>query len=232
MINQVFNEDCLDGMKRIPDKSVDVVVTDPPYKVISGGKGIMNRDGQMLEKNDGKIFTHNDIKLEQWIPEVYRVMKDGTHFYTMTNTLNLENTLKVCRETGFGLHNLLMWRKNNQVLNRWYMKSCEYILFLYKKPAKKINTVGTSQVLEFKNPTNKIHPTEKPTALMKVLIENSSNENDTILDPFMGSGTTAIACIDTKRKYIGFEVDKGYYDIIQKRIADTMAARADLLEGL
>ena len=221
MKNTVLHGDCLQLMKDIPDKSIDLILTDPPYRVISGGnkhKDGVGWKGSILEKNDGKIFTHNDIKLEQWIPEMYRVLKDGSHFYTMTNTLNLENTLKVCRENGFGLHNVLIWKKNNQVLNRWYMKSVEYILFFYKKPAKKINIVGSSQVLEFNNPRNKLHPTEKPVELMEIMINNSTKEGELVLDPFAGSGTTGVACKNTGRNYILMEKEQEYIDIINKRL--------------
>ena len=219
--NSVICSDCLEVMKDIPDESIDLVCTDPPYRVISGGnkhKDGVGWKGSILEKNDGKIFTHNDIKFEEWIPEVFRILKDGSHFYTMTNTLNLEKTLTVCREAGFGLHNVLIWKKNNQVLNRWYMKSCEYILFLYKKPAKKINIVGTSQVLEFNNPRNKKHPTEKPVELMEIMITNSTKECDTVLDLFAGSGTTGVACKNLNRNYILIEKEAEYIDIINRRL--------------
>lgn len=222
MVNQVLQGDCLEVMKDIPDKSIDLVCTDPPYRVISGGNkhkdGVVWK-GSILEKNDGKIFNHNDIKFEEWIPEVYRVLKDGSHFYTMTNTLNLEKMLRVCRESGFDLHNVLIWKKNNQVLNRWYMKSVEYILFLYKKPAKKINIVGTSQVFEFPNPRNKKHPTEKPVELMEIMIKNSTQEGDTVFDPFAGSGTTGVACKNLNRNFILIEKEQEYIDIINKRLS-------------
>ncbi len=220
-INKVICGDCLEVMKGIPDKSVDLILTDPPYRVISGGnkhKDGVGWRGSILEKNDGKIFKYNDIRFEEWIPEVYRVLKDGSHFYTMTNTINLENMLRICRESGFGLHNVLIWKKNNQVLNRWYMKSVEYILFLYKKPAKKINIVGTSQVLEFPNPRNKKHPTEKPVELMEIMIKNSTQEGETVLDLFAGSGTTGVACKNTNRNYILIEKEPEYIEIIKKRL--------------
>jgi len=220
--NKVIQGDCLEVMKGIPDKSVDLILTDPPYRVISGGnkhKDGVGWRGSILEKNDGKIFKYNDIRFEEWIPEVYSVLKDGSHFYTMTNTINLENMLRICRESGFGLHNVLIWKKNNQVLNRWYMKSVEYILFLYKKPAKKINIVGTSQVLEFPNPRNKKHPTEKPVELMEIMIKNSTQEGETVLDLFAGSGTTGVACKNLNRNYILIEKEPEYIDIINKRLS-------------
>ena len=105
------------------------------------------------------------------------------------------------------------------------MQRLEFILFLRKGKAKNINNIGTTTLLQvpnFKKGT-KQHPTEKPIDLMKILIENSSSENEIVLDPFMGVGSTALACKELKRNFIGFELDKQYYDIANKRISDEMA---------
>ena len=121
--------DCLKKMQKIPDEFIDLVVTDPPYPTISGGKssGLSKRHtGGMLKKNDGKIFKHNDIEFSQWLPEIYRVLKDNTHCYIMTNLLNLFLLRNEALKTGFQLHNLLVWEKQNCTPNRWYMKNCEY----------------------------------------------------------------------------------------------------------
>ena len=217
---KLLNGDCLELIKKIPDNSVDLIVTDPPYKCISGGKPhLKNQPSGILSKNDGKIFEHNNILAEDYFGELYRVLKEDTHCYIMTNTLNIENFLTTARDVGFGLHNILIWKKNNATPNRWYMKNCEYILFFRKGKAKTINNVGTKQVIEVDNIIgNKVHPTEKPTELMKILIENSSNEGDIVLDPFMGSGSTGIAALNSSRNFIGFELDEEYFGIAKERI--------------
>ena len=101
------------------------------------------------------------------------------------------------------------------------MNACEFILFLRKGKAKNINNLGSKTILSVPNVRNKMHPTEKPVELMQILIENSSNENDTVLDPFMGSGSTGIACLNTNRNFIGIELDKTYFDIAKSRIEKT-----------
>ena len=220
LINTIINSDVLELIKKIDDESIDLVVTDPPYKVISGGKP--HKKGQpsgMLSKNDGKIFKHNDIKPELWIPEIYRILKNGTHCYIMTNTINLENYLRICREVGFGLHNVLCWEKNNVTPSRWYMKNCEFTLFLRKGKAKTINNVGSKMVHQFNNIIgNKTHPCEKPVELMKFYIANSSNEEDIVFDPFCGTGSTLIAAKELNRNYLGCEIDEEYFNIAMKRI--------------
>jgi len=226
-LNKIYNEDFL--LNSLPDNCVDLVVTDPPYKCISGGheKGLSYKHiGSITQKNDGKIFEHNDILPSSWIPEVYRVLKPDSHCYIMVNTLNLELFLQISRESGFKLHNVLVWEKQNCLPNRWYMKNCEYILFLRKGKAKPINYMGSKTVHQFVNPQgNKLHPTEKPIDLMELYIANSSIEQGIVLDPFMGSGTTAIACINTNRNFIGFELDTTYCGIANKRIQDALSKK-------
>lgn len=216
----LYHDDCMNVLKNISDNSIDLVVTDPPYKVISGGKP--HKKGQpsgMLSKNDGKIFKYNNIKPEVWMPEVYRVLKEGTHCYIMTNTINLEDYLRIARECGFGLHNVLSWEKNNCTPSRWYMKNGEFTLFLRKGKAKAINNLGSKMIHSFDNIIgNKIHPTEKPVELMKFYIENSSNVGDIVLDPFMGSNSTGRACRELDRKFIGIEIDDEYFKVDQEEM--------------
>lgn len=216
---EIFHGDMLNITKDIPDNSIDLVVTDPPYETISGGKP--HKKGQpsgMLSKNDGKIFEYNNIRPEVWIPEIYRVLKENSHCYIMTNTINLERYLRICREVGFKLHNVLMWKKNNVTPSRWYMKNGEFTLFLRKGKAKRINNVGSKMIHEFPNIIgNKLHPTEKPTELMKLYIENSSSVGDIVFDPFMGAGGAGVAAIETGRKFIGCEIDR-YFNIAKARL--------------
>ena len=100
-INRVYNQDCLEGLKQIEDESIDLCVTDPPYKVISGGNKDRGTNGfpkSVLNRNDGKIFDFNDIDFKDWIPEVYRVLKKDTHFYCMTNVINLKDVIETAEK--------------------------------------------------------------------------------------------------------------------------------------
>jgi site-specific DNA-methyltransferase (adenine-specific) len=214
-------------MKQIPDGSVDCVVTDPPYRVISGGNGTadwVRRYGEsVLHKNDGKIFNNNDIEIADWIAEIYRVLKNGAHCYIMTNVLNLKDFLIASERAGFKLHNLLVWEKNTATANRWYMKNCEYTLFLRKGLAKTINNPSSKTVHCYNNIVgNKSHPTEKPIGLMELYVSNSTEEHDVVLDPFMGSGTTGIACRNLNRKFIGIELDEEYFKTAENRIKGSL----------
>lgn len=253
----------MEGFKSLPDESIDLVVTDPPYKIIAGGvrivdvgdecggvlrkrdysktdpKGVLGRgrkvvsDGtacsnKWLKKGEGdipsavrqgKMFQHNEIKFKEWLPEVYRVLRRRSHAYIMSNARNLFELQEFARISGFQFQQLIVWKKNNKTPNKYYMNQCEFILMLSKRPARNINNMGSSNVLEIPNIlATKDHPTQKPVELLEILIANSSSVGETVLDPFMGTGATAIASKNLNRNFIGFEIDKEYFDIANNKI--------------
>lgn len=217
--------DAVMKLSELKEKMFDLAVIDPPYKLnkTTGGiskTGFVDRWQGNIKGSDKKASIINDIKFNEWLPEVYKVLKDDSHCYIFTNDKNLADLQNEAEKVGFRLHNILIWKKNNSTPNRWYMKNCEFILFLYKGKAKPINDKGTSQFLEFKNKNGKekYHPTEKPIELLKVLIENSSKEGDIVLDCFMGSGSTGVACKELNRNFYGIEIDEKYFSIAKERI--------------
>lgn len=218
---EIYQGDALKLFKQIDNESIDCIITDPPYEVISGGaqeNPDVQRPSGILKKNDGKIFEENDIDISLWIGECYRVLKNNTHIYIMTNFLNLRHYMDEIEKAGFNIHNLLVWEKNNATPNRWYMKNCEYIIFARKGAAKPINNCGTKTVINIKNVVNRIHPTEKPVELLRILISNSSEEDDLILDPFGGSMSTVYAALSCKRKAISFELSEEYFKLGKERL--------------
>ena len=220
-INTIFHDDFL--ANTLPNESIDLVVTDPPYKTITGG----NNNGKYSKRpcgmlsNNTKLFAHQKISISDWMPQIFRVLKNGSHCYIFSNALNLREMLNESDEAGFKLHNLLVWQKNNCTPSQYYMKNCEYILFLRKGKAKWINDIGGSKTVhQFNNIIGeKLHPCEKPTELLKMYIQNSSNETDIVLDPFVGAGSTMLAAIELNRRYIGYEIDENYYEITKNRIS-------------
>ena len=217
--------DCLELMKYIPDESIDLLVTDPPYKIVQGGctnKAVRLKGSNQEQLKKGTLFNNNSIKFNEWIPEVYRVLKNNSHCYIMSNDRNINELLNICEKVGFKLLNILVWGKSKHSPNRYYLKNCEFIVFLRKGKAKNINNMGTKQLLLIDNVENKNHPSEKPIKLMEILIKNSSNEHDKLLDPFMGSGSTGVACVNTNRNFIGIELDENYFNIAKERINNTV----------
>lgn len=252
---ELHNLDCLEVMKNIPTESVDLVCTDCPYHIVSGGcsndavkigrytqcGGILRKDGHgnsyMTESNhvslcgilndydpttytkQGKLFKHNGIKFSDWLPDVYRVLKNDTHCYIMINPRNYMELQQEAEKVGFQFQQMIIWAKNNSTPNKYYLNSFEIILMLRKGRAKNINNMGTKNILFVPNIMgNKKHPTEKPEALMKILVENSTKAGDVVLDPFMGVGSTGLACKHNGRSFIGIEIDEKYYKIAEDRI--------------
>lgn len=222
---KIFNDDVLEIMKLMDNESVDLIVTDPPYRTTSRGEN--GNSGGMCKKKEfksGKVFTHNTIKPQEYIPEFYRILKEGTHCYIMTNHVNLYEILTVAQDCGFHFIKSLVWNKGNKIMGQAYMSQFEYILFFRKGKFKKINKCGTSDILEVPNKKQKdedgknLHDTEKPVELMRILVENSSQENDIIFEPFMGIGATVVASLKLNRRCIGVELDDKYFSIAKDRV--------------
>ena len=172
---QIYCDDCLQIMEHMADKSIDLVVTNPSYKTITGGnkngKNSVRPKGILLENK--RLFKYQTSDISVWIPELFRVLKDGSHCYIFTNVLNLSEMLIESQKAGFKLHNLLVWEKNNCTPSQYYMKNCEYVLFLRKGKAKWINDIeGSKTVHQFNNIIgNKTHPCEKPVDLLEFYIK-------------------------------------------------------------
>lgn len=240
---KIYNEDVLAVMKSMNDESVDLVVTDPPYKIATGGckvnvdasinpsrklnRGIAANDlkSKWIKKSNvdfirtGSLFKHNTIKFSDWIPEVYRVLKNQTHAYFMVNDRNLNELMTEAIKAGFKLQSVLVWKKNNATPNKYYMKNCEFIVMCRKGKAKNIANMGTKNVLEVNNIIgSKTHPTEKPVELLEILIRNSSKQGDVVFDPFLGTGSTLVSVQNLGRNGIGVEIDEQYFEIAQKRL--------------
>lgn len=247
-INKITNDDCLNILKRLPDKCIDLVCTDCPYKIVSGGcstgvygnskqekilDGLIRGCGRCAKKwetvgqlnenyeniKSGKMFDNNEIKFEDWLPEIYRVLKDNTHCYIMVNGRNLAELQKQAERVGFVYQNLLVWEKGNATPNKFYLNACEFILMLRKGGERWINNMGFKTIIKVPNIIgSKNHPTEKPVSLMEILIANSTNENDIVLEPFAGAGATCIAAKNLNRRFIGIEIDEEYAKITQDRL--------------
>ena len=230
----LWNGNCLEYMRTLEDESIDLIVTDPPYPTTS--RGHAGNSGGMLQKEinkKGKVFEHNNIDCTEYAPEFYRVLKDGSHCYVMTNHINLIKMLNVFTDCGFHFIKSLIWNKGNKIMGQYYMSQFEYILFFRKGYGKKINNCGTADILSVPNKKTKdtngknIHDTEKPVELMKTLVENSTQKGDIVLDPFVGVGATALACIESERNYIGVELDENYYNIAKQRIDEAIKGGAN-----
>ena len=213
--------DCLELMKGIPDKSIDLIVTDPPYKIDTSGAGLYKQEDKQYIK---ELNFMKDGFSEEVLDELCRVMKKiNIYFFcSQKQIIFLIDYFVKKKKCNW---NLLTWHKTNPIpaCGNKYLTDTEFILFFREKGVKVYGSYETKSTY-YVTPLNQSdkkkygHPTVKPLEIVKNLIVNSSKENDIVLDPFLGSGTTAVACINTGRHYIGFELDQRYYDIACKRL--------------
>ena len=187
----LYNEDCLQALKRYDDNAFDVAIVDPPY-------GIGISSNPFRQKHE-KCDWDNAIPNKQYFDELMRVSKNqiiwGGNYFDLPPS------------QGF-----IIWDKKQP--QDFSSAMCEMAWMSFQKPAKIFRKhVVTAE-------PNKIHPTQKPVDLYKWLLTHYTNENDLILDTHLGSGSIAIACWELKRKLVGFEINKGYYDNACKRLED------------
>lgn len=227
-LNKIYQGDCRVLLKQVPNESIDLVCSDVAYRVQArGGNGNMGGYWIDSQTRKGKIFNSNDIDIQEYIEDLYRVLKEKTHCYLMCNDYNLMHFLEVISKSQFHFTKCLVWDKCAKICGRYYMAQKEYIIMLRKGGDRPINECGTSDILSVPIPPNKrkdkyglINQTEKPVKLMEILVRNSSNTGDVVLDPFMGSGTTARACVNLGRKYLGFELDKRQVEFANNELSN------------
>lgn len=216
MTIQLMQGDCLELMKSIPDASVDMVLTDPPY----GMDYQSNR--RVATQKFAKINNDKDLSwVDDFLIECKRTLKPNSALYFFASWHNLDY-FKQAIERHFKLKNLIVWVKNNHGsgdLKGGYAPKHEFVFYAVKgrvlNRGKRI-----PDVMEFdKIPSAKLlHPTEKNISMLEVLVKQHSDAGSEILDPFMGSGTTGVACMNTGRNFIGIEMDEKYFQIAKDRI--------------
>lgn len=215
----LINGDCLEEMRNIPDDSIDAVVCDPPY-------GIDYQSAWRTDKNKWKPKIANDKKpFTEWTDEAFRVMKEGTGLLCFTRWDTEQDFRNALNKSGFKCKQQLIWDKvvhGMGDLKGDFASQHENIIFAVKGrfifPGKRPKSVFRSQRV---TPTDLLHPNEKPIKLLEDITLPITKEGNTVLDMFMGSGVTGIACKNLNRNFIGIELDKKYFEIAKKRIYGT-----------
>lgn len=209
LINEVVQGDCLEGMKMIPDKAIDLILTDPPYgkKIAKDGYvvGKPNKACAAKRKDYGAAEWDFDIPDKKVFDEIFRISKNQIIFGGNYFVIHLYNS--PC---------WIVWDKNNPESP---FADCELAWTSFKKSVKKIKYTWNGMLQEdMKNKEIRVHPTQKPVEVMRWILANYSKETDLICDPFMGSWTTARACKDLGRNFIGFEKEEKYCKVGVERL--------------
>lgn len=208
----ITNECNLELMKRYPDNYFDLLLTDPPF-------GMEFQSSRRKEKHLKIENDDNLVWLPKWIENIKRVMKKDAHLYIFCSFHKIE-VFKNEIQKHFKVKNILIWEKNNHGsgdLFGDYAPKYEMILFC-SNGEKKLNGKRNSNIIKAKKTSNENHPTEKPINLLEYLIEKSTNKKDVVLDTFGGSFSTAFACHNTDRDFVGCEINIDYYNSAIKRI--------------
>jgi site-specific DNA-methyltransferase (adenine-specific) len=228
----LYNADCLEVLKGLPPATVDLVVTDPPYEITgTKGGGSINKVKHMVESmkqlRTAKIDKGYDFEAVN--TELVRVMKN-INIYIWCNKVQIIDYFNFYVNKLGCKYDILCWHKTNPLpaYNNKYLTDTEYCLYFrkggYCNPAEtegnRYENAKTYYIAPLNVADKKLwnHPTIKPLDFTEKIIRNSSRKGETVLDPFMGSGTTGVACKNLGRNFIGIELSKEYFEIAEKRI--------------
>jgi DNA modification methylase len=211
--------DCLSVMEGLADGSVDAVIADPPY-------GARRPPARRAASDRFAEVQNNDGVYGEWLKEAFRVTKDGGAIYVFVCWDKLEEWKQLMARAGFRVRSCIVWNKDIHGLAD--LETCwapchEMILFAAKgrhvlRGSRPVDVIHVTRVL----PQKLRHPYEKPVHLITKLIRPSTPDDGVVLDPFMGSGTTGVACAALGRRFIGIELDPAYYEMARRRIAGDM----------
>ena len=227
-LNTIYNEDCLEGMKKIEDKSVDMILCDLPYgttackwDTIIPFEPLWEQYERVIKDNGAIVLTASqpfttklidsniDLFRNCW---VWNKKISGNPLLAKHQPLKVHEDICVFSKKR---HNYYPQMRKGKMRKKGGGRSK---LFDMEMSAKYSDEYYPISIIEFSNAKRGVHPTQKPVALFEYLIKTYTNEGETVLDNCMGSGTTAIACLNTNRNYIGFELDEEYYNASLDRI--------------
>jgi len=229
-LNRIYQMDCIEGMGLIPDESVDLLLTDPPYNVSQKSNfHTMGRKGVDFGEWD------KDFNQIEWLGEACKKIKKGGSVLVFNDYKNIGEMKKTLEDNKFVIKEMLLWKKTNPMprnRDRLYVTSIECCLWAVKGKGWAFNRQrDTYENGIFESPSinhkRRIHPTQKPISILNQLVKIHSNENDIILDCFMGSASTAVAAEINNRNWVGFELEKEYIEKANKRL-DSIDLSLDL----
>ena len=220
--NKLYNDDCIKVMDMIEPSSIDCIITDPPYGM--SFKSNSRQDQELFPVIKGDDYDNTFYLLNSFINRAYRVLKDNSCMYCFCRFDIYPLLYDTIIKEGFNIKNLLIWVKNGGALGDLessYINNYELVILAHK--GRKIlwdGGIGRSfAVITDKSLSQDIlHPTQKPLNILTQFIRDSTNKNDIVLDPFMGSGSTIVSCVKTDRRYIGIDIDERYYNITKDRL--------------
>ena len=233
----IFRDDCMNAMKELPDNSVDLILTDPPYNL---GLFMKNRATNLkaMRPNFFGAAGWDDLEFDDWkqsmdgfFEECARISQDGAALIVFMSIIKVETIIQLATKYGFYYKTTGIWHKLNPMprnMNLHFVNSTEtWIYFVYKKHTGTFNNNGkvihdffeTSVTPSGEKRYGK-HPTQKPVSLLEQFVLLLSNEGDVVFDPFMGSGSSGVASLLHNRHFIGSELNEDYCDTSERRLEE------------
>ncbi|HEC78699.1 MAG TPA: site-specific DNA-methyltransferase [candidate division WOR-3 bacterium] len=218
-------------IKAIPDSSIDLILTDPPYNLSPYSTGNIKLKWRKDINNDLALWDKVEFNPSEWVDDFKRIIKPHGNIFAFTS-YNLIGKWHDAFDSEFDTFQFMVWHKTNpapKIFKAGFLNSCELIVALWNKKHKwnfisqkeMHNFIETPICMGAERVKNPKHPTQKPVKLLKHIIRISTDENDIVFDPFMGVGSTGVAALEMQRRFIGFEIDKAYYDVARKRLKST-----------
>ncbi len=257
--NKILNGDCLKELKKIPSKTFDLIFADPPYNLQIGEKLTRPDSSQVNGVNDKwdrfNSFKHYDDFCKSWLAECKRILKDNGSIWVIGSYHNIFRLGYHLQNLDYWLLNDVIWRKNNPMPNFrgtrftnahetliWASKSKNSKYTFNYQSLKCLNDdlqMRSDWVLpicngkeRLKKKGKKIHSTQKPEALLYRILLATTNKGDTVFDPFLGTGTTAVVAKKLGRKYFGIEKEKAYFNEAKKRINKALEIEDNYLDTI
>lgn len=223
--NNIYNSNCYEAIKSIPDKSIDLIYTDIPYDITYSGGGCLSKNLQHAVEDIKSVKETLTSGIDYKILDEFVRIQKKIKIYIWCSKSQIFDLMKFFIGKHKCYFNILVWCKTNPVPfgASNFLSDIEYCLCFYQEGTKFSQGVENKgkyfiEPINQKDKNEYGHPTIKPLEFVKKNILNATKENDIVFDPFMGSGTTAVACKETNRRYLGFEIDNKYYNIAIDRL--------------
>lgn len=233
--------DSRDVIKRIPDNSIDFILTDPPYNIGKHSTGNIPLPGRSAMNNDVAEWDWVDFHPEEWVEEFIRILKPTGNLFIFT-TYNQIGKWYDSLDQRFDATNFMIWHKTNpapKIYQAGFLNSCEMIYTCWNKKhtwnfisqAEMHNFIESPICMRPERLSSPKHPAQKPVSILQKMIRIASNPGDIVFDPFMGVGSTGVAALSLDRKFIGVELEKTYFQAAKMRIENNYASTKIVSDG-
>lgn len=215
---KLYQQDAVTWLKTLPDNSVNLLITDPPYESLEKHRkiGTTTRLKESKSSSNQWFSIFANERFAELFNEVYRVLAPNSHFYLMCDQETMFYAKPVGEAAGFKFWKPIVWDKVCIGMGYHYRARYEFVLF-FEKGKRKLNNLGTPDVLAFKR-VHRGYPTEKPVPLFETLIQQSSQPGEVIADPFFGSGSTLIAASNLDRIAWGNDISDDAHNHLKQRL--------------